>query len=121
HTPYKKRFNGAVYVLTNAYSFSASGELASLLKTNTNAIFIGEEPGGNSSEIIAGEVVTLVLPNSKVRIRIPIVNQKIHSTSQPADRGVIPDYQIRNSISDMISGRDAILEKTKNLIVLSRE
>ena len=121
HTPYKKRFKGFIYVLTNAYSFSASGELAALLKTNTKAIFIGEEPGGNSSEIVAGEVVTLELPHSKIRVRIPIVNQKIHSTSQPVDRGVIPDYQIRNSISDMISGRDAILEKTKNLITEVKE
>ncbi|WP_298545869.1 S41 family peptidase [uncultured Aquimarina sp.] len=116
HKPYKKRYSGKIYTLTNAYTFSAAGEMASSMKTNTDSLFIGEEPGGNSAQVVAGETFTLVLPNSKNRVIIPVVNQIIHTTATPRDRGILPDYVIRNSISDMINGRDAVLEYTYKLI-----
>jgi len=116
HNPYKKKYNGKIYTLTNAYTFSAAGEIASSMKTNTKSIFIGEEAGGNSTVLVAGEVFTLVLPNSKNRVRIPVVNQEVHTTVKQRDRGVIPDYQVRNNIHDMMEGKDAMLEFTYNLI-----
>jgi len=116
HKPIENNFKGKIYTLTNAYSFSAAGEMAASLKTNTNSIFIGEEPGGNSHKVVAGEIFTLVLPNSKNRIRIPVANQIVNSIVKPVDRGVIPDYKVRNTIDDMINGKDAALEFTYELI-----
>ncbi|MFK7811915.1 MAG: S41 family peptidase [Maribacter sp.] len=116
HKPYNRSFKGAIYTLTNAYSFSAAGEIASSIKTNTESIFIGEEPGGNTHKVVAGEVFTLVLPNSGNRARIPIANQIVNSTVVPEDRGVLPDHMIRNTIADELNGRDAMLDFTYDLI-----
>ena len=116
HSPYKRKFKGKIYTLINPYSFSAAGEMASFIKTNTNSIFIGEEAGGNSNAIVAGENFTLELPNSKNRVVIPVVQQKIHTTVTPTDRGVIPDYIIRNTVEQEIKGYDSVLNFTLNLI-----
>lgn len=116
HKPVRNRFKGKLYTLTNAYSFSAAGEMASTMKTHTKSAFIGEEPGGATHRIVAGEIFTLVLPHSGNRARIPIVNQVVNSTAVPKDRGVLPDYEIRNTIADELKGRDAALDFTYDLI-----
>lgn len=116
HKPTKKPFKGQIYTLTNAYSFSAAGEIASLLKEYTNSLFIGEEPGGNATNVVAGEIFTLTLPHSKNRVRIPVVHNRVSASITPSDHGILPDYKIRNSIEDELLGRDVALEFTFSLI-----
>lgn len=114
--PVKDRYSGNIYTLTNEYSFSAAGELAALIKVNTNSIFVGEEPGGNSTHVVAGEMFTLTLPNSKNRVRVPVVQSRVSAEISPADHGILPDHEVRNSIEDVLNGRDGVLEYTVKLI-----
>jgi len=116
YKPSKDVFFGKIYTITNAYTFSEGGSVASSLKTLTNSTFIGEEPGGNSNKHVAGLTLTLILPNSGNRIIIPLANQFIYTSVKESDRGVIPDHKIRNTIDDIINGRDAPLKYTYQLI-----
>lgn len=116
HKPVKEIFTGKVYTLIDAYSFSAAGEMAAFLDTYTNSVFIGEETGGNATSVVAGEMFTLELPNSKNRVRIPVVQQIVNSKFQTPGRGVIPDFEVKNSIEDLINKRDAVMEYTFDLI-----
>ncbi|AWV97250.1 S41 family peptidase [Arcticibacterium luteifluviistationis] len=109
-------FKGKVYVLTNGHSFSATGEITSFIKNANRATFIGEEVGGNTNQNVSGTTGTLTLPNSKVRVRIPIELFKLNVNHLDSMHGVIPDYTVRNSIQDELEGNDSVMNFALKLI-----
>jgi Peptidase family S41 len=109
-------FDGNVYILTDGFSFSATGEITSFIKNADRAIFIGEEVGGNANQNISGTTRFLTLPNTKVRIQIPIELFKLNVKGKNTGHGVIPDYYIKPSITDKIKGNDPEMKFTLELI-----
>jgi len=114
--PSKYLFTGALYVLTDAYSFSATGFLAGKLKNYNRAIFIGEETGGNPNQNTSGPKPKLTLPHSKVNITVPLIFFKTNVDFENTGRGVLPDHLVRPSIEDILEGNDTVLDYTKELI-----
>ncbi len=114
--PNKTIYDGKVYVLTNASSFSATGEMTSILKSHNRAVFIGEEPGGNPNTNTSGLQALMTLPNTGNRIVMPFWQWEMNTTFGNTGYGVKPDYPIRPSIQDMIDGRDVVMDFTLSLI-----
>lgn len=112
----KNRFAGKLYVLVNGASFSATGEVAGILKDRQRGIFIGEETGGSDWQNTSGRMPMLYLPNSGVRIRMPIIAFALNVENSDDAQGVIPEYTFSNSIEDEIQQRDAVMEFTFSLI-----
>lgn len=108
-----KAFDGQVYALIDAGSFSATGEMAGALKGYTNTLFIGEESGGNPVVNTSGEMLNLILPNTKVQATIPIVEFIMNVPFENDGRGMMPDFTPDVSIEDRIEGKD----KTKELAI----
>ena len=115
YAPAKEQYAGEVVVLTNPYSFSATGEMTAILKEHDRVTFVGQEPGGNPNQNTSGAMLILNLPNSGLRAVVPVVVFEMNVTFENTGRGVIPDYEIKNSISDEISGVDAVLRFAKEL------
>jgi len=118
--PTEPHFDGHVYIIINGYAFSGAAEFASLAHYNdkNNKIkFIGEETGGAYYGNNSGDWIKLMLPNTKIRIDIPIrfyllaVSHYAHK-----DRGLIPDYIIVPKIEQIINGIDSELDFTIKLI-----
>jgi len=103
-------FSGTIYVLINGGSFSASCLLSANLKSNTNTIFVGEETGGGFNGTVAGIMPIVELPNSKLPMRIGLMNVKPTQQSTVYGRGIFPDKEIVPTIEDKISGKDIELE-----------
>ena len=114
--PAKNNYKGQLYVLTNGYSFSATGEMASLIKNANRGVFIGEETGGNPSQNTSGLMPILKLPNSNVRIRMSLICFKRAIDTPNTRRGVLPDYPIRNSVEEELAGEDTVMKFTKELV-----
>ncbi|MEM6380886.1 MAG: S41 family peptidase, partial [Bacteroidota bacterium] len=114
--PNKTIYNGKVYVLTNADSFSATGEMTSILKSYDRGVFIGEEPGGNPNTNTSGMQVVMTLPNTGNRMVMPFWQWEMNTTFANTGYGVKPDYPIRPTIQDMLDGRDVVMEFTLDLI-----
>ncbi|WP_298533223.1 S41 family peptidase [uncultured Algibacter sp.] len=114
--PAKSVFKGDVYVLTNGFSFSATGEIASHIKNINKALFVGEEVGGNTNQHVSGTSRLLTLPNSKIRVRIPIELFKLNVKSENTGHGVIPDYYVRPTITDKLLDKDPEMEFVFKLI-----
>lgn len=115
--PRKNHFNGKVYVLTNGACFSVTSEFAAASHYLKRATFIGEETGGGYYGNNSGTFVIVTLPNSRLTIGIPMLAYYMAVKDYPyPDRGIMPDHKIRPGISDLISGRDPVLEYTLNLI-----
>ncbi len=116
NAPSQLQFKGQIYTLTNYASFSAGGYLASMLEHHTNSIFIGEEPGGNANECVAGEAFDLILPNTQNRVLMQIVHSKIVVDRVNNGHGVEPDFSVRPTVAQIHAGVDPEMQTVRDLI-----
>lgn len=115
--PQEKHFDGKVYVLINGASFSVTAEFAAMAHFLKRATFIGEETGGGYYGNNSGTFAIVTLPVSKLNIGIPLMAYYMKVDSYPfQDRGVIPDYKVKPTVANLISGEDPILEFSMKLI-----
>ena len=100
-------FRGRVLVLINGGSFSTTAEFITHVHARKRATFIGEESGGGYFGNSSGHAAILVLPNSKLRVVVPLVtyNLAVKAGHAPA-RGVTPDYPVQPSIQHYLAGTD---------------
>ena len=114
----KHHFKGKVYLLINGGSFSASALVSAYLKYKQRAVFIGEETGGAMEGCNAGVTPYYVLPNTKVRLRMPAF-RIVHDVSPLiTGHGIMPDYPLEYTIKDIFAKKDLELIKVKELIGL---
>ncbi|MDI1234146.1 MAG: S41 family peptidase [bacterium] len=110
-------FKGKIYVLINGGCFSTTCEALSMLHSYTNSVFIGEESGGGYYGNTSGPTPDMTLPNTKIRIEIPLMKYVMAVKEYSyQDRGLIPNHEVIPSISDKILGVDRELEFAKKLI-----
>jgi C-terminal processing protease CtpA/Prc len=105
-------FKGRVIALINGWSFSTTAELITQLHDKKRATFVGEESGGAYHGNTSGGNATLVLPNSGLRVMIPLMSYTLAvSGTYPNGRGVVPEAVVVPAIGDYIDGKDPQLEK----------
>ncbi|MBS4061084.1 MAG: S41 family peptidase [Bacteroidetes bacterium] len=118
-----KTFKGDVYVLVNERSFSSAAVFAGLVKKYNRGLIVGRETGSAYYQINALRFVTLMLPNSKINIRIPLIKivfDTVQRQEIPWGRGVIPDVSIDFSLDELEWKSDTILKTTLDLILEQR-
>ena len=99
-------FSGKVYVLINGGSFSASCLLASSLKSNPKVTFVGEETGGGFNTTVAGLLPVLTLPNSKLPLRIGLMDVRTTNQTEVVGHGIYPDKEIIPTLADRLENKD---------------
>lgn len=114
--PNKLHFDGDLYVLINGYSFSASTLLAANLHGIKRGIFIGEETGGGYNKCTAGIIPLVTLPESRVKLRLPLIKIAPAITRETEGRGVFPDYPVKPVLDDLLNEKDPELDFTLKLI-----
>lgn len=103
-------FDGPVYVLINGGSFSASCIISSNLQATGRAVFVGEETGGAFNGTVAGRMPLLELPNSKLPLRLGLMDiRPVHRTEQEG-RGIMPNVEIIPTLEQKLNGIDPELE-----------
>ncbi|MBC7628086.1 S41 family peptidase [Ferruginibacter sp.] len=114
-------FNGNVYLLQNGLTFSAGFAFAGMLKdkikkSNGFIKVIGEDNGDDSDAGVGsgGWGVELLLPNSKVKLNIPITGSGEKAYTIPPVHFL--DYKVIPTIADKLNGVDTELEFTKKII-----
>lgn len=112
----KNHFNGNVYLLTGGYTFSAATLVASNLKGQQNVTIVGEETGGGAYGNSAMLLTTVVLPNTKLRVALPLFRMVLDVKRPKNGHGILPDIEVPPSLQSIKMGIDAKLEKVKQLI-----
>ena len=102
----KTNFRGKIYVLINGSSFSASSIISSNLKGSKRAYFVGEETGGDYNGTVAGQMPIVELPNSKIKIKIGILNCVPFHKTDVLGHGIYPDKEILPTIQNRIDNVD---------------
>lgn len=112
--PKKNSFTGKLYVLIDGLSFSSTGHLAALIKYHELGVLVGEETG--STYMCYADTDNYLLDNTQLRLRISRAKRCVAVEGFPIDEGVIPDYEIKPNIKDIIEKKDIVLNYTLDLI-----
>jgi hypothetical protein len=114
--PRQPHFGGKVFALMNGGSFSTTCEFLSMLPFHKRGLLIGEEAAGGYDGCTCGLRVMLTLPNSKVRMSLGMITYYYAAADYKyAGRGMIPDYPVTHTISDLLAGKDRDMELALSL------
>jgi hypothetical protein len=115
--PRKPSFTGTVYVLIGRKSFSTTAEFCAIAHSNKRAVFIGEETGGGYYSINGGDMMEAILPNSKIKLLVPMRKYVMAVKDYPPKgHGTIPDYFVQPTIQEFMDNRDAEMKFVLGLI-----
>ncbi len=115
--PQPARFKGKVFLLTDEGNSSAAASLAALAKANNWATLVGQPTAGLAEGPAAGTSFFFTLPNSKLRIKIPVIFNVNAVPNPPHGLGTVPHIQVNTTIGDIIKEHDPVLEYVRNLII----
>lgn len=113
-------YKGKIYVLINGGSFSASCILSASLKSNPNVTFVGEETGGAFNGTVAGIMPVVDLPNSKIPLRLGLMDIRTINQTEVEGRGIFPDVEIPLTVEDKVKNSDPQLDWIMNDIKKKR-
>jgi len=116
--PVNAPFKGKVFVLINEKSASASGDFCGVLQHFDRAKFVGTETAGNANTNTAGTTVRLVLPNSKIEVIIPLLRYTMENNTDNKGKGVVPDYPVPYTATDIVEGNDPVMAAVRKLLEL---
>ncbi|MFZ1807186.1 MAG: S41 family peptidase [Cyclobacteriaceae bacterium] len=115
--PQANGFTGNVYVLIDGFSFSTCADVATVMHHHQLATFIGEETGGGYDGNTSGNSKSLVLPNSGIRINVPMWKYTTANIGHPYHgRGVMPDYPVEQTRKELLENKDAVMAKALQLM-----
>jgi hypothetical protein len=112
-------YNGAVYVLINANSLSASTIFAALFHKYNRGLIIGQETGSAYYQMNAAKFASINLANTGLTMYMPLIKcvfAKTVESGMPWGRGVVPDYLVDIRFEDFFSDNDRIMDLTLDLI-----
>jgi len=119
--PSQPYFAGKVLALMNGGSFSTTCEFLSNLHSRKRATFIGEEAAGGYYGNTSGRVPTVILPNSKVSVRVPLQSYYLAVKGGDPRRSILPDVEVKSSLQDLLEGRDPVMRKALGLARAGRQ
>lgn len=109
-------FHQQVYIIQGGYTFSAAAMFVEQLKGQQNVTVVGEETGGGNYGTSAVHLPEIILPNTGVRVVLPLYRLVFDSTYIKNGRGIQPDIYVPPSSVDLKNGIDPKLQKVKSLI-----
>lgn len=116
----KASYKGKIAVLTNGSSISAATTFPALLVKNNRAVTVGRETGSAYHFMSAIKFAEIILPNSQIQLRIPLVKDVFDdevSERFPYGRGLLPDYEVPDSYEEYyVSKEDLILKKALEVL-----
>ena len=106
------KFKGSTYLLTSHYTFSSANMLATAYSCYQMGTHIGQETGGAYETF--GEIQFFDLPHSQLQVYCSS-KYFVHACSDGQLHGVVPQYIVPNRVQDLQQGKDAAMEKVKEL------
>lgn len=115
--PLKNRFfEGRIYILTGGMTFSAASLFCKTMKGQENVLLIGEETGGSGYANNGLLIPDLMLPNTRIRVRMPLFRLVPDRNSMNDGRGVMPDILIAPSSASLKQGYDPVMLTALSMI-----
>jgi len=100
-------FDGKVYVISNGICASACNIFLALVKTHKVGTIVGQESGGAFEDVDGRHRISFNLPYSGIFVSYPAWAMKLNTSGGDKQRGVIPDFEVKPTIKEVINGTDA--------------
>ena len=110
-------FNGKVYVLINGPTFSASTLFCNAVKGQSNVTLVGEETGGGWHGNSGLMIPDIILPITKLKVRLPVFKLVQYNHVPKDGRGVPPDIFIPPTVEGVRQNADRKMEIVKAMIL----
>jgi hypothetical protein len=99
--PQGNGFKGKVFILTSYLTSSGGSEFCGIAHFLKRATFIGQETGGGYCGNTSGRIFVLDMPNTKIRVWIPLMRYYGAIENCLGQGGIKPDYEIKPDMSDL--------------------
>lgn len=112
----RDHFAGNVYVLTNGLTFSASSLFCHAVRGQNNVTLVGENTGGGWYGNSGIMIPDITLPNTKLRVRLPMFKLVQYQHIAQKGTGVVPDIYVGPTVESSRKDIDRKMEFVKELI-----
>ncbi len=116
HPKTKNHFDGNVYVLTGGPTFSAAALFCNAIKSQPGITLVGEETGGGWYGNNGIMIPDITLPNTHIRVRLPLFRLVQYRHPAIKGTGVLPDVPVGTSYDALLKGYDKKMQVVKDLI-----
>ncbi len=107
-------FKGSVYILTGPLSYSTATCFPAAAKHFENAFVVGEESG--QPLLSNGDQNSFILPNTNTSCITALSIVYMPGSNNDSINGVLPDYEVKPSLDDLLNDVDYQLDYTLQLI-----
>ena len=114
-------FSGDLYVLINGSTFSASAIFCNAIKGQPGITLVGEEAGGGWYGNNGILIPDITLPNTRLRVRLPLFRLVQYKHVVKDGRGVPPDIFIGTSYDALLKGVDKKMQVVMSMISEKRK
>lgn len=121
HPKQNKHFAGNIYLIQGGYTFSAATMFISTLKGQQNVTVLGEETGGGNYGNSAMHILNIKLPNTHLKVRLPLFRSVLNSTRKKDGHGIMPDIELQPNSYAIKAGVDLKIEKALSLIKANKK
>lgn len=97
----KSYLHNSIFLINENCASATTSFLGQIRTHRKDAIFIGRETLGNPVIVVADYIVTLVLPHSKIEVKIPLISSEKNVSFKNPKRGVTPDIKVGLTIEDI--------------------
>jgi C-terminal processing protease CtpA/Prc len=116
HPKTTNHFDGNLYVLISGTTFSASTLFCNTVKGQSNVKLVGETTGGGWYGNNGIMIPEITLPNTKLRVRLPLFRMVQYNHVEKLGQGVLPDILVEPTLDNVRKSIDRKMVFTKNLI-----
>ncbi len=109
-------YNGNLYVLINGSTFSAASLFSNAVKGQPGVVLLGEETGGGWHGNNGILIPDIVLPNTKIKVRLPLFRLVQFNHVPKNGRGIEPDIYIGTNYDALIKGVDFKMQVVMEMI-----
>ena len=109
-------YAGSIYVLTNGPTFSAAALFCNAVKSQPGILLVGEETGGGWYGNNGIMIPDIILPNTHLKVRLPLFRLVQYNHVATKGSGVIPDIYIGTNYQALIKGEDKKMQVVKEMI-----
>ncbi|HRI23386.1 MAG TPA: S41 family peptidase [Ferruginibacter sp.] len=112
----KNHFGGDLYVLINGSTFSASAIFCNAVKGQPGISLLGEEAGGGWYGNNGILIPDIILPNTHLKVRLPLFRLVQYNHVAKDGRGVVPDIYVGTDYRALLKGVDKKMQVVMEMI-----
>jgi C-terminal processing protease CtpA/Prc len=119
----KKRnhFNGNMYVLTAGPTFSAASIVCNIVRPQNNITLVGEETGGGWYGNSGIFIPDITLPNTKIKVRLPLFKMVQYQHVATKGTGVLPEFFVPTDYNAILNNYDKKMQVAYQLIQANKK